>query len=88
MYMNKLDLTSNTVQNYLRFKLSANKWLLLNWTGWNETIWSFNCLYQQNEFTNQIFNKYVQIYLALNKQKMIAQSAGAVEYTDCTSAEG
>ena len=31
-------------QNCLTFKLSANKWFVLNWIVRNRTVWSFNCV--------------------------------------------
>ena len=30
------------------------------WIVRNRTVWSFNCVYQQNVFTNHIFNIYVK----------------------------
>ena len=33
---------------------------MLNWIVKDETVWSFNCVYLQNMFTNNIFNIYVK----------------------------
>ena len=33
---------------------------MLNWMDRNRTVWSLNCMYQQNVFTNHIFNIYVE----------------------------
>ena len=33
---------------------------MLNWIARNRTVWSFNCVYLENVFTNHIFNMYVK----------------------------
>ena len=33
---------------------------MLNWIVRNGTVWSFNCVYVQNMFTNDIFNVFVK----------------------------
>ena len=45
----------------------------------------FSQLYKQFEV---IFKQYNASIHTVNLSKYLAQSAGAVEYTDCTSAEG
>ena len=52
--------------------------------------WIVNDTYQYLEpFTCVQTNEYCwKELLVLNSNTWIAQSAGAVEYTDCTSAEG
>ena len=34
---------------------------MLNWIVRNRTVWSFNCVYLKNVFTNHIFDIYVKI---------------------------
>ena len=33
---------------------------MLNWIVGNRTVWSFNCVYLKNVFTNHIFNIFVK----------------------------
>ena len=33
---------------------------MLNWIVRNRTVGSFNCVYQQSVFTNDVFNLYVK----------------------------
>ena len=46
-------------------------WLMLNWIVRNRTVWSFNCVYLQNVFTNHIFNEYVKTGFAIKLQTMV-----------------
>ena len=50
-------------------------------------IWHTHCV-QLEMFIQKIVNKRLAINLTLKYQTCIAQSTGAVEYTDCFSAEG
>ena len=34
--------------------------VMLNWIVRNRTVWSFNCVYLQNVFTNHISNIYAK----------------------------
>ena len=47
---------------------------MLNWIVRNRTVWFFNCIYQQNVFTNRIFDKYVKTGYA-KKKKTIKTNA-------------
>ena len=42
--------------------------IMLNWIVSNRTVWSFNCAYLQNMFTNHIINIYVQTEFGIKKQ--------------------
>ena len=44
---------------------------MLNWIVRNRTVWSFNCVHQQNVFTNYIFNIYVETEFGIKYTKMI-----------------
>ena len=44
---------------------------MINWIVRNRTVWFFNCVYQQNVFTNHIFNIHVKQELVLNNQKLL-----------------
>ena len=57
---------------------------MLNWIGWNKTVY----MYKMDSALNNL--SWLICYKTKPNQTIIeiAQSAGAVEYTDCTSAEG
>ena len=37
----------------------------------NRTVWSFNCVYQKNMFTNHIFNIYVKTGFSIKEPTMV-----------------
>ena len=44
---------------------------MLNWIVRNITVWSFNCVYLQNVFTNHIFKIYVKTGFGTKSQTMV-----------------
>ena len=42
----------------------------MNWIMSNRTVWSFNYVYLQNEFTNHIFDLRVKTEFAINLSTM------------------
>ena len=47
---------------------------MLNWNVKNKTVWSFNRVFKQNVFTNQLFNLYIwKQDLAFNNHIWYAQ---------------